>query len=479
MKTIADALEYYGENFFLGEEDPEIFVRKLVSPSNWINPLTGNVEEMRPNGPQLQWMRNSNKAKNIWAAGNSTGKSFGSAFKANWFAIYKKKPGRHWESLEAYLQAPYKVLLTGPESKQAMSLFEQVEFQLRNSTFLSMMIVNITMGTKRDPHARIELSNGTTIHAVSTKGKGVHIESGDYDLIVFDEPADEPHLNFVIDKVLEPRMFRRGGILDLVGTPKGNPQFYDYYVMGASPKDEYYDPQRYDKVHFYSQNNSSDENPFADQSSISIYKDSKDPKMVEERIKGKFVSFSDVAFTQEMIENVIDYDMQEEYKPSTNRVYVTGVDFGRKNDFTVAFTLDVTERPYKMMHFGRWGGGVVSWQFIFNELYGIFKTYNSEFLVDATSSGGDMQCEWLNELGIFYKPYVYTPGTKVKLINNLQDAMSQKLFRVAPIQALKEELRFYPRDLDDKKVPTDCVMALALAVLKAKEYGSVGEPYDY
>lgn len=473
---------FYEKYYTEGMYNPLIFTQKIISPAVWINPRTGKQQELTPNPPQLSWIQNSDKNVNVWSAGNSTGKTFGSALKAIWYLTYKKRLNhKGWDSYEEFAQAPYKILVTGPESKQAMGLFETVEFLIRGSPFLSPRLTNVTMGTKRDPHARLELDNGASLHAISTKNKGKHIEGGDYDWTIFDEPADEPHLEYVIERVLQPRMFRRGGGLDLVSTPKGdmNKYFIDQYLIGADPRDDYHDPKIYDPETHYSQNNSSLENPYANQDTISGYKNTKDDKIVQERIYGKFVSFDDAAFPEPVIHLCTDGDMPDEIGPSSNRQYVTGVDFGRKNDYTVAVTIDVTEKPWTMVHFGRWGGGNVSWEFIFAQLLDIFKTYQSEFYVDATSAGGDMQAEWLSNLGIFYKQFIYTPAKKVILINNLQDVMARGWVKFPPNRELIEELRYYPKSLDDKKLMTDCVMGLALACLRAKDFVELGDPYEY
>lgn len=479
IQTIDQAKSYYAEHVYKGEHDPKIFISKILSPADWRNPITGDVQEMEPNDAQLRWMLNSFKPYNNWAAGNSSGKSFGAAFDANWWAFYKKKLNKKYRSLEEFREQPYKVLLTGPESKQVMSLFEQVEFQLVNSPYLSQRIVNITTGTKRDPHPKIQLKYNTSIHAISAKNKGKSIESGDYDLIIFDEPADEPHLEYVIDKVLVARMFRRGGVLKLVGTPKDSPRFFDQYKRGAPEDDEFHDPRYYDPANYFSMNSSSFENPFADQEAIQRYANSKDPEIIQERLYGKFVSFSESAFPANVIEQCLDPDLPLHIAPSNNRTYITGVDFGRKNDYTVAVTLDVTEVPYTMVHFGRWGGGSVSWEFIFNQLYSIFNEYRSEFFVDATSAGGDLQVDWLRGMGIYYKEFIYTPAKKVLLINNLQDLMARSKIRFGYQPEMRDELRFYPRDLQDKGYDTDCVMGLALAGLRAKDFVEVGEAYEY
>lgn len=475
-------IEFYEKYHKLGEFNPKIFVQKIISPASWINPFTGAQEEMKPNDPQLSWMTNATKAVNVWSAGNSTGKSFGAALKIIWFMTYKKRLNHNgWGSYGEYEQAPYKILITGPESKQAMGLFQQVEFLIRNSPFLSRRLVGVTMGTKRDPHAALEMSNGASCHAVSTKNRGKSIEGGDYDWTFFDEPADEIHLEFVVERVLLPRMFRRGGGLDMISTPKGNMNkyFIDEYIKGAGMGDDYYDPDVYSPTTHYAQNNSSTENPFADQNTIRAYKNSKDDKIVQERIHGKFVSFDDAAFPENVIRMCHNDELPEEIGPSSKRQYVTGVDFGRKNDYTVSMTVDVTEKPWTVVHFGRWGGGNVSWEFIFSQLLDIFKIYQSDFFIDATGAGGDMQGEWLDELGVYNQKFIYTPTKKVVLINNLQDIMARGWVQFPTIKKLIDELRFYPRSLDDKKLETDCVMALALACLSAKDFVDLGEPYEY
>ena len=69
-----------------------------------------------------------------------------------------------------------------------------------------------------------------------------------------------------------------------------------------------------------------------------------------------------------------------------------------------------------------------------------------------------------------------SPSKKVALINNLQDYTSREMYKMPYIQKIIDELHAYPGDLADKGMETDCVMALALVALGAKEYGPLGPP---
>jgi hypothetical protein len=95
--------------------------------------------------------------------------------------------------------------------------------------------------------------------------------------------------------------------------------------------------------------------------------------------------------------------------------------------------------------------------------------------------GGDMQSEWLGDLGVPFIPYQFggSPAKKVALINNLQDYIAKNKFRMPYHEQLVEELRTYPANLEDKDLSTDLVMALALVAWGAKTYEPLAPPESY
>lgn len=422
----------------------------------------------------------------IWmAGGNSAGKTWTAMFLGAWAAAFKIKPGESWDDVEKFRAADYNILCTGPEQKQAMELWEKIELLYKNSPFLKHKVKRVTTGTRRKTHPFIELKNGATIEAVGLHDRGKHVEGEAYDLILVNEPADVRHLKFVHEKVLGPRTWRRGGVIAGFGTPKGKNDYYLLWRRGREldaqeMENPYYDEDVYS---FYVD---ARDNKYADQGKIKKFLENKSEELVEERIRGHFLDAAQLAFPGEHIELNVDEDMPdvrfEPIKPSNFRTYMHGVDFGRKEDYTVCITADITEVPFTIVSFYMKGGGIGTWEEIMLDLKQIHDTYGGDMVVDSTASAGDMQVEWLRDLNISFFPYSFggSPAKKVRLINNLQDFLAKGLFRMPYIPTMREELHSYPRDMDDKGMSTDTVMSLALLAIGIQMYGpsGVAEPLE-
>ena len=89
--------------------------------------------------------------------------------------------------------------------------------------------------------------------------------------------------------------------------------------------------------------------------------------------------------------------------------------------------------------------------------------------------------EWLRDLGIAFVPYQFagSPAKKANLITNLQRLLGNKEINMPYIPQLREELRIYPKNMDDKGMETDSVIALSLAGYGATEYGPLGAIESY
>jgi len=405
-----------------------------------------------------------------FAGGNSSGKTWTAKFMAVHWGSYKIRPGRTFTSFEEYQKTPYNILCTGPENKQAMELWQQVESAFKNSPLLKHNVAAVTTGTRRNIHPDMELSNGTHVEAVGMHDKARHIEGQAYDLILINEPADARYLIHCYERVLIPRMWRRGGIICGFGTPKGKGEYYSLWRRGKKKIEDI--PNKYFEPRIYSQYSDSRSNPFANQESILKAMEGKDTDWIRERIEGQFTDLVYSAFKDGDIDSCIDVDLKPEIAPSNNHSYLHGIDFGRKGDFTACITWDVSVHPHLQVNVYRAGGGAVSWENIFEDIIKIYNRYGGEFIIDATGMGGDMQSEWLQDLNIPYIPFQFggNPAKKVGLINNLQDFFARKAFRMPYNERLVEELRNYPANLDDKMVETDMVMALALVAWGSKNF---------
>lgn len=474
-RTKSELPEVYKDNWRQAEFDPKLFTGIYLSPD--IN------NQLVPTSEQLRFERAmlSGKYDEGWfAGGNSSGKTWCAKFMASQWGMYKIKPGKkNFENYDQFLDAPYNILCTGPESKQAVELWQHVETAFNQSPFLKFQVSSVTTGTRRNIHPSIVLNNGTIIEAVGLQDKGKHVEGQAYDLILINEPADAQHLIHIYEKVLIPRTWRRGGIICGFGTPKGKGEYYNLWRRGQERLDGL--PNKYFESRVYSQYSDSRTNPYADQESILKGMEGKSEEWVKERIEGKFTDSSLAAFKDSDIDVCIDTTLKSAIAPSTNHQYITGVDFGRKGDYTAAITWDVTVRPHVQVDIYRAGGGAVSWENILEDMIKIYNRYGSEFVIDATGMGGDMQQEWLADLGIPFIPYQFggSPAKKVRLINNLQDYIAKRKFKMAPNEYLLDELRQYPANLDDKEISTDMVMSLALTAWGARNYEPLGPLENY
>lgn len=467
--------EIYSSNWLRAEKDSKLFTEVYLS-SDLAAPVTPTEEQLR----FMQAMISGEYDEGWFAGGNSSGKTWGAKFIACQWGMYKIKPGKEkFRDYDHFLTTPYNILCTGPESKQALELWGHIEQAFKQSPFLRHHVKSITTGTRRNIHPVIELLNGTLIEAVGLHDKGKHVEGQAYDLILINEPPDVRHLIFIYEKVLVPRTWRRGGVICGFGTPKGKGEYYNLWRRGQTildgAKNKYHEPR------VYSQYSDSRTNPYADQSAIIKGMEGKSEEWVKERVEGRFTDSIFAAFKDTDIDACIDTNLKESIAPSTNHQYVTGVDFGRKGDFTGAITWDVTVKPHLQVNCYRAGGGAVSWENIFEDLLKIYNRYGGEFIIDATGMGGDMQQTWLDDLGIPYIPYQFggNPAKKIRLKDNLQDYLSKRKFRMAPNEYLIDELRQYPADLEDKDIATDMVMALCLVAWGARNYEPLGSVEFY
>lgn len=467
--------ELYKQHWADAYFDDDLFISLYMSPSS--------ERIMHPTPEQENFMKQASSGKfdELWmAGGNSAGKTWTGKFLGTKWACYKLKPGRTWQTVEEFNAAPYSVLCTGPEQKSSVELWEKIEQAFKDSPFLKYKVAQVTTGTKRFPHPTIVLKNGTTIVATGLHEKGKHVEGDAHDLILVNEPPDVRHLKHCLEKVLIPRTWRRGGVIAGFGTPKGKGEYYEVWRPGVRYLDDGADnPFFSDRV--YSCYVDSRTNTFADQEKISRYLNSQDEGAIEERIMGRFTDNTSLAFPDSLVEKCIDDNLPIHVDRLSGRRYIHGVDFGRKDDYTVCVTFDVTSEPYTMVNFYRNGGGFATWEQILGDIATINRQYGGDFIIDATASAGDMQQEWLSDMGIPFIPYNFggSPGKKIALINNLQNFIAQSSLRMPYFYEVRNELHAYPKDMSDKGMATDCVMAIALAVFGIKEYriSSVAEPY--
>lgn len=428
-----------------------------------------------PHPGQETWLAKSHQNINVLVPGNRWGKSTVIAMKHIHKCMFKvgaSPTGKHnWMSM------PYETISAAHSADQAEIVFTTARRMLQHPA-----IAPFVARVYETPFPRIKFYNGAVFHCRSAHDKGKYIDGHAYRYVSIDEAGWIANLKELINGVVLMRL-AGGGELDLIGTPKGYGDLYWYYNRGQRGVEGY-----------YSQRGSIFDNPYLPPEDIRRRDEllaHADPRLRDQVIYGDFVSLEGMAFTKDQLDNAFDPDMPAHTDYIPGHRYVQAWDLGRRTDYTVGITLDITERPYRLVDFQRLNK--VPWE----EIYGLIGRKRAEYHVyqpriDATGPQGDVIEEELTKRGIFVDAFrTSTRVEKTNLINTLQSALDYGrrslgerewpdeagimhkipdmeppggnwgLLRLPAIPQLVDEMGTY--QLDDKDLVQDCVMSLALA----------------
>jgi len=310
---------------------------------------------------------------------------------------------------------------------------------------------------------------GANIHFRTTQDKAKALLGKDMNGISFDEAAFEPHLLMIYQEVLNLRRLSTGGQLHFIGTPtEGINDYSDLWELGnpANPnRDEQFFSFRLstrDNVG-YGLNSATFESIIRQQAEY----------LVPQNIDGYFIESRDAYFNSEMVEKSF-VELDEETQPVKTRRYAQGVDPGISSDATWAITIDYTEREFLAGVRCKRKIGKQTIPAVINMvreghlLYGQEGSYCTT-IVDSTGFGGKLFRQEFNIIKPL-RDYDFggTRAKKLELLGDLKAVIDRgqlKLPRKGVWMEVRRQLLGYK--LDDKKLETDAVMALALAVRHA------------
>jgi hypothetical protein len=143
--------------------------------------------------------------------------------------------------------------------------------------------------------------------------------------------------------------------------------------------------------------------------------------------------------------------------PLPNRIYMNAWDLGRKRDYTVGVTLDVTEDVHHVVCFERFLH--LPWdeqqeRIIAREYW--YPGYNA---MDATGVGDPVH-QALEQSGHDIMPFIFSRVTKPNVVNELKRSTEFGLIKHGIAQMYDEMYRYQYKDED---LVQDCVMALGMA----------------
>ena len=429
----------------------------------------------RPHEGQVKFLTEANAYINVLVPGNRWGKSTVIAMRHIWHCMFKvggQPSGKHtWATM------PYETISAAYSADQAMIVYNEALRLLKHPA-----IAPFVTRVRTTPFPSIRFYNGAVFHCRSAHDGRKYLDGHAYRYVSIDEAGWIDDLKHLMNQVILMRL-AGGGMVDLIGTPKGFGDLYWYANRGLRGVDGY-----------YTQRGSIFDNPFLPAEDIKRRDEllqHSDPRLRQQVIYGDFVSSEGMAFTQDQLDNAFDPDLPAHADYVEGHTYAQGWDLGRKTDFTVGITLDVTSRPYRVVDFVRLNK--VPWETIYDLIKSKAKDYHVRMpAIDASGPMGDVVEEELTKRGVFVDPVRISSGEKkTNLVNTLQSALDYGrqqigerdwldeagilhkipdleppggdwgLLRLPAIPALLDEMGRY--QMEDRNLVQDCVMALAIA----------------
>jgi len=347
--------------------------------------------------------------------------------------------------------------------------------------------------TINNPPYKLYFANNSYIEHLSLMGgKGDNLQGKPYGLITYDEAPRSDHLQLDLDNSVLGRLLDWTAPLHLLGTPDSDSAsllyYHDLYEEGLARLNS-----------SYTQEGAIYENEFMTPAKIA-----EQEKMLEnnpfkdQMLHGKFLFGTSTLYPAEDIlaaqDETLNYHIengrfvQTEYEEGHN--YVVGVDTAIGTDEMVYSVIDVTEKPYRQAHEEAVKGNSRSPQMHLQKLIEIVDTYrdghNIEMVVETWNGES---ARFYEDLPPYIKAFSHTYGSwqpfRIKTTSNSKPNRAQSVKKADILVALKKilaahelkipknnydlikQLQYYKED--DKRLKTDRLMALALAVWLAEE----------
>jgi len=454
---------------------------------------------------QVEYLRQTARRKtriNVLVPANRWGKSSLIACMQIWYHFYKFgiPPGNR----DAWLKAEYRTANIAPHSAQTEAVFKAIHQILTSSYAIRTQdaivtnkcqiewfyLKNKTLNTP--PYRQSFLYNSYIEHRSLGADKGDALQGKPYGIITYDEGGRSLHLKDEVMGNILPRLADWIGPFHLLSTPDQNSPsilyHYELYQNGLNLVNS-----------TYTQEGSLKENQLFGQEQIdeqySLYED--DP-MGPQVLEGKFLFGGDNLFSAEDIIEAQIEDLNDGKRFIEGHKYVIGTDTAMGSDEMVHTVLDVTQKPYLLVKQTASKGNSKSPQRHLNDFLDLYDSYSGhkrpQHLVET----------WNGESANFYQslpPYIQTntkcygswqpeklvtdnknqkrPKTtsikKADILIAVQRLLSAKELKLPKIDSnrhpdgadLAQQLAIYKED--DKNIPTDRVISLALACWLAND----------
>jgi len=448
---------------------------------------------------QKEWIKNSTKRVNILRPGNRYGKTFVAAVKHIWHCMCKPRLDGKVLTNNEWLRVEYNVLNFGPTYEMGRAALQIARDIVQGNILLPTGEMNKSLlkdwAIVEDKSEAAQMPSMTFITGAKLLGRsysemGAAFKMRGLAFVAGDECADIEELWTFVNNTLLPRVVSFNGTIDLVGTPQ--PEGHDYLRMIEMAEEDMAKPDYATRGLFYTQRGRMYENIFLQKSAIQEIERIADPIMREQIINGEYVEIGDKYFGFDRIQNAVDNELQLVEYGEPGRLYITSADFAGGEsawaDYTVIMTVDYTKEPYTIVNFKRFKGGEVPIPMQYKIVEETVRAFSSKLIIDSSALGGKNALAFLGHLNPISQEYGPTKTStlkadmlaalKIALDGGQSDTRRREreiilgewtekkedwgLLRFPNIPSLVHELQNYK--VDDTKIRTDTVMALAMAV---------------
>lgn len=483
-----------------GREDPIFFVEEFLG--------------MKLHKGQIKYLKAAKKAidngdkplirRFILSCANRWGKSATIACLQLWYLFYKF--GIKADKAEDWFDIEYRTANIAPYSSLTEPVFIAMK-QIMTSTYpIRDKNTGLTTTNKckigafyledrtiNNPPYKLYFANNSYIEHLSLMGgKGDNLQGKPYGLITYDEAPRSDHLQMELDNSVLGRLLDWTAPLHLLGTPDQDSNSLLYYH-------DLYEEGLVGVNASYTQEGSIYENDFMTDEQVKEHE-----RMLEnnplkaQMLEGKFIFGTMTIFPGQDILDAEDSSLNDGVRYEEGHRYVIGVDTAIGSDEMVYHVLDVTQKPYRKVWTEAIKGSARSPQMHLNVLCNLFDSYrngNNIQMIVETFNGESAR--FVEDLPPYIRSVTHTYGSwqpnkittqnsnpspkrstmikKADLIVALKKILAEKTLKIPKTDyELIKQLRIYKEN--DKHIPTDRMMALALAVWLAVDNTRVEKP---
>lgn len=304
---------------------------------------------------------------------------------------------------------------------------------------------------------KIETKFDTTIEAKSAEESEKLVGVGLTKLII-DEAALLAQKAWT--QSLRPTLIDHAGKAIFISTPKGKNWFWELYQKGQVKEEIGSDVWR-------SWRFTSFENGYLNRQELdNIVKDMPEFEYRQEIL----AEFEETA--EQVFRNFRECAVGSLKEPIKQHRYEIGIDLGRKHSYSAITVIDAITYPFEIVYHDRFRR--IDWDLQKLRIQKAWEKYPCLRLrIDATSVGGDVMVNDLEDMGMWIDPYIFTEKSKKELINKCAIFVEDNRVIYPPIKELLEEMETYGRRISESgKIIyrplgnnlDDCVDSLALAI---------------